>query len=155
MLNNQRVCVVLCFAIKKLENRIDSRPQSWSPGHIWHQTMTGGTLCSGRLALGWQEIVNFWTYHWPSLAILQFHIISIIANILSKTLGASEFLILPSAPASLKPCCCLLALAICGTEGLCEASLRAQKLKVNGGLHKCGHPKIGGFSLTLLLKLII
>jgi hypothetical protein len=94
-----------------------------------------------------------------SLAIIgyprKFHIISIIANILSKTLGASELLILPLAPASLKPCCCLLALAICGTEGLCEASLRAQKLKVNGGLHKWGHPKMVGFSLTLLLKLII
>ena len=68
--------------------------------------------------------------------------------------SASELLILPSAPASLKPCCCLLALAICGTEGLCEASLRAQKLKVNGGLHKWGHPKMVGFSLTLLLKYI-
>ena len=45
--HNQRVCVALCFAIKKLENRIDSRPRSWSPGHIWHLTMTGGTLCSG------------------------------------------------------------------------------------------------------------
>ena len=47
---------------------------------------------------------------------------------------------LPSAPASLKPCCCLLALAICGTERLCEASLRAQKLKVNGGFHEWWYP---------------
>ena len=82
-------------------------------------------------------------------------VIFYIANILSKTLGASELLILPLAPASLKPCCCLLALAICGTEGLCEAFLRAQKLKVNRGLHKWGHPKMVGFSLTLLLKVII